>query len=663
MTFLQPYILWGLPLILLPVIIHLINRMRHRPQPWAAMMFLVAATRASTNRARLKQWLVLLFRCLAVTALVFFLARPLGGGWLGWAVNAAPDVIFIVLDRSASMETRLPGQTLTRREQALNMIAEAAEKFSETSHLVLLDSATRQAQQIASASALKEASLTGPTDTAADLPALLQIAHKWLLDNQAGATEIWIASDLQASNWHPDDDRWEALAAQYADLLQPVRFRLLSFRTEPDLNRAISLAGFDRPAAHPERLQLDLTLTTTRPSAERFPVKLRVGEAVQQSELAVNAASLRWQQEFTLPGETARPAGSASLPADANERDNTVFFVAEKPGNGHALLVSDQPDRVSFLLLAAMNPEEKKPGRAVKPAEFPTTDLSRVALILWQAPLPADPERLARFVRDGGAALFLPTTEPGATGRFAAAAFEDRIDAPEQPLTVKKWNEQDGPLALTEEGLSLPVSRLRVNRLRVINTTDTILATLDDGRPFLTRGHLGRGAYFHLATLPVPEWSNLDRGDVLVPMLQRMLKAGSRRLGQETMLACGELSAADRARSWTPLNDRPDADIHLHARLYRSGERVVAVNRPSVEDEPELITPDAAAALFGELPVRLSEQTGVAESALQGEVWRLFLMGMLAFLIIESWLVLPPSGDAGQGNLEASRKRMANENV
>ncbi len=29
MTFLQPLILWGLPLVLLPVIIHLINRMRH----------------------------------------------------------------------------------------------------------------------------------------------------------------------------------------------------------------------------------------------------------------------------------------------------------------------------------------------------------------------------------------------------------------------------------------------------------------------------------------------------------------------------------------------------------------------------------------------------------------------------------------------------------
>ena len=82
MTFLQPYLLWGLPLVLVPVIIHLINRLRHKPQPWAAMMFLIAANRASTSHARLRQWLVLLFRVLAVLALVLFLSRPIAGGWL-----------------------------------------------------------------------------------------------------------------------------------------------------------------------------------------------------------------------------------------------------------------------------------------------------------------------------------------------------------------------------------------------------------------------------------------------------------------------------------------------------------------------------------------------------------------------------------------------------
>src|SRR6476620_6888284 len=135
MTFLQPFVLWGLPLILLPVIIHLINRMRHRTQPWAAMRFLVAATRSSVGHAKLRQFLILLFRVLAVLMLILFIGRPLAGGWLGWVLSPAPDVVLALLDRSASMETVIPGSTTTRREQALKLISQAAKPFQETSHL------------------------------------------------------------------------------------------------------------------------------------------------------------------------------------------------------------------------------------------------------------------------------------------------------------------------------------------------------------------------------------------------------------------------------------------------------------------------------------------------------------------------------------------------
>ena len=112
MTFLQPWVLLGLPLIALPIIIHLLNRLRHRPKPWAAMRFLVSATRSSVNQARLRQFLILLCRVLAVLMLVLFLARPLAGGWLGWALSPAPDSIIILLDRSASMEA-LNGESLS----------------------------------------------------------------------------------------------------------------------------------------------------------------------------------------------------------------------------------------------------------------------------------------------------------------------------------------------------------------------------------------------------------------------------------------------------------------------------------------------------------------------------------------------------------------------
>src|SRR5262245_20223503 len=149
MTFLQPFILWALPLVLVPVIIHLINRLRHRRQQWAAMRFLISATRSSISHAKLRQFLVLLFRVLAVLALILFLSRPLAGGWLGWALSPAPDAILILLDRSASMETKLAGGTTTRREQAIKLLSDAAKGFQRASHVVLIDSALRSPQELA----------------------------------------------------------------------------------------------------------------------------------------------------------------------------------------------------------------------------------------------------------------------------------------------------------------------------------------------------------------------------------------------------------------------------------------------------------------------------------------------------------------------------------
>ena len=55
---LQPLMLWGLAAAALPVVIHLLNRLRFRSLPWGAMMFLIRATRTSTKRARLRHWLI-----------------------------------------------------------------------------------------------------------------------------------------------------------------------------------------------------------------------------------------------------------------------------------------------------------------------------------------------------------------------------------------------------------------------------------------------------------------------------------------------------------------------------------------------------------------------------------------------------------------------------
>ena len=71
MSFLQPLLLIGLPLALLPLIIHLIHRHRHRTVEWAAMLFLIDARKMNKGMARLRQILILAMRVVAVAMLIF----------------------------------------------------------------------------------------------------------------------------------------------------------------------------------------------------------------------------------------------------------------------------------------------------------------------------------------------------------------------------------------------------------------------------------------------------------------------------------------------------------------------------------------------------------------------------------------------------------------
>ena len=53
------------------------------------------------------------------------------------------------------------------------------------------------------------------------------------------------------------------------------------------------------------------------------------------------------------------------------------------------------------------------------------------------------------------------------------------------------------------------------------------------------------------------------------------------------LITAGELSMTDRAARWTSVEDDAPKDILTQAGVYRSGERLVAVNRPESEDEPD----------------------------------------------------------------------------
>src|SRR5438552_16996882 len=74
--FLNPaYLLAGTALVSLPILIHLINRMRFKRVRWAAMEFLLKSQKRNRRRLILEQLLLLALRCLLVLLVGLLVAR------------------------------------------------------------------------------------------------------------------------------------------------------------------------------------------------------------------------------------------------------------------------------------------------------------------------------------------------------------------------------------------------------------------------------------------------------------------------------------------------------------------------------------------------------------------------------------------------------------
>ena len=245
MIFLQPWLLLAMPLILLPIIIHLINRWRFQTMPWAAMMFLLSAHRMARGYSRLRQWLILLLRVLALAALLLAVSRPLAGGWLGLAAGERGDTTVILLDRSPSMQWRNGGSGDSRLETGCRQLAQML-RTMETNHYVLIDSVTYKPYPLDSPDTLTKLPSAMPASSSADVPRLLQAAHDYIRDNHAGRTEVWICSDLQSNDWSADSGRWPVLRESFIEFPQSVRFHLLAYPHSNGANVAVRVTDVHR---------------------------------------------------------------------------------------------------------------------------------------------------------------------------------------------------------------------------------------------------------------------------------------------------------------------------------------------------------------------------------------------------------------------------------
>ena len=115
MQFLYPALTAGFFLTLVPLLIHLINMMRHRRVRWAAMDFLLQSYKKHRKWVWLKQLLLLLARMAAVAVVVAMLAQLVTQLRYEGLFGNSLTHHYVLLDDSMSMSDRAGGTDALER--------------------------------------------------------------------------------------------------------------------------------------------------------------------------------------------------------------------------------------------------------------------------------------------------------------------------------------------------------------------------------------------------------------------------------------------------------------------------------------------------------------------------------------------------------------------
>ncbi|AMV19867.1 BatA domain-containing protein [Planctomyces sp. SH-PL14] len=371
MTWLAPYFLnpaIALPALLLvsvPIVIHLINRLRYKTVRFAAMEFLLTSEKRNRRRVFLEQLLLLASRILLVLLIGALIARLIVDPSQLSLFQGAQAHHVVILDDSGSMRDRVGESTAFDEAKGVirKLLAEGAQRPG-TQRFTLIR-LSRPAETI---SGLSERDIDDAfvkdaagklenidcTFGAFPLTPALTAARQRLGEDRATTKHLHILSDFRRHDWAED----KALSTELKDLGgADVSLNLVRVVGESNENLAVSdLAGFVEVAAAkvPVTFGAKVSNFGTREASDVAVGILVDGNRLPATKVIPKIAA---GETVDLPFETIfNTAGThrlqLTLEADPLEQDNIRYLAVRVPDENPVLIIDGTPGAEQGLYLA-----------------------------------------------------------------------------------------------------------------------------------------------------------------------------------------------------------------------------------------------------------------------------------------------------------------------
>lgn len=564
MSFLNPFLLFGIAAVGVPVLIHLLNKRKYQHVVWAATRFLRISVEQNQRRLRIEDLILLLLRCLLLALLAIALARPaLRSVTTSGMFGQAKVIAVLVLDNSYSMsQTNGVNSRFDRARQALDQTLDALPPGSSASLILASDISDPVIPQptydlTLVRKAVREAQIC---DRGTNLFKPLSDAIATLKKQTGPRKEIYLATDGQADGFRQMGEIVTALD----EVKQDIHARIFLTGEPETHNLSVSdlKMGSDIPAVNVLQ-PFDVEVTNWgKESADGVRVTVSVDDDAPSAQAVIEHIPAGEARSITLATKV-RDDGyhtiTAAIAADHVPADDKRTLALKGVAKLNVLLVDghtgvEARESEVFFLRHAMVPVPKAQAddylvkcTTIQTAELSTQKLDGFATVALADVNDIDDKTLttlAGFVRQGGGLLIFPGDDTlpaefnkklGDIGLLPAQflSVDGKLDDPTQffrivarpldhPIVSVFGTPESGDLASAhfyKRYLLNPATRPTGDG----GPSRTVLS-FTDFKPFMVERPFGQGRVVLFASTASTRWNDLpDHAGIFVPLMYRTL--------------------------------------------------------------------------------------------------------------------------------------------
>ena len=597
MIFVNPLVLVGLVAAVLPLLVHLFNFRRPRRLDYSSLALLQSLQRSTMQRMRIRNWLLLLLRTLALCAIIIVFARPTLTGISGAQFLGRSNVsMVLVLDASLSMMQR--DTEGTRLDQAKTIAQSIVESANPGDELYVLG------QDMTSLQSVDWLEEVRPTFGTTEATAVIRRAAELLVRDAAHPNQIVsFIGDLQMSTLA---DSLET------DLAEGVRLMLVPVgNAEPRANVGIADVHVTSQIVDPNSpVVVEATIVNHGISQiEDYAVSLYLGdERVAQTSVALPPEVPVRAVLRAVPDMRGWIQGFVTIEEDGVAEDNRRDFTLNIPEFRDLLLIHGSLAQTRHVELALSLRSQSSGLRTtiLEQRGFAAAPLDQYSAIFLISPdvlTSGEVAKLDQYVSSGGGLLIFSGTDPDPLNTLFDAFDGGRVQSQESEYSVESADFEhplfEGVFQASERTQRLESVRVSraVEYVPGIGSEQTLIS-LTGGMPLLQELRHDRGLVLFLAVAPELAWSDLPVRGLFVPLMYRAahyLSASGSVQGEQLLVGHPETIRVP-AFQGAALLKAPDGTQRMPAQ-----RQVFGANLIEVESE----SPGIVEIFVGDVPVRL----------------------------------------------------------